>query len=49
MQTKKQDNVRLPKHVFPQHYKLSIRPDMEAFTFSGEETISLTLNKALKK
>lgn len=39
-------SVRLPLHIKPISYKLQIRPDMEAFTFSGEETIQLTVDKA---
>lgn len=39
-------NHRLPAHVRPIRYKIMLRPDLENFTFSGEETISLTLDKA---
>lgn len=41
-------SVRLPNHIKPQHYKLQIKPDMEAFTFSGEEYIQITATKASK-
>ncbi len=42
-------NVRLPKHITPQKYKLRIQPDMEAFSFAGSETIFVTLTQADKK
>jgi aminopeptidase N/puromycin-sensitive aminopeptidase len=34
---------RLPSTVRPQHYTLSLTPDLKAATFSGVETIDLTL------
>jgi puromycin-sensitive aminopeptidase len=41
-------NPRLPKFIIPTHYKLTIRPDMEAFTFTGQENISIKLEKNVK-
>lgn len=38
-------SVRLPVHVKPERYKIMLRPDLKNFTFSGEETIYLTLDK----
>jgi len=38
-------NVRLPVHVKPERYKIFLKPDLVGFSFEGEETISLTLNK----
>lgn len=38
--------VRLTKNITPIRYDLTIRPDMEAFTFTGEEMIELTLVKS---
>ncbi len=34
---------RLPTVVRPQHYSLQLAPDLQAATFTGEETIDLTL------
>jgi aminopeptidase N len=34
---------RLPTGVHPEHYKLSLTPDLKAATFSGMETIDITL------
>ncbi|MDD5147698.1 MAG: M1 family metallopeptidase [Candidatus Daviesbacteria bacterium] len=38
-------NVRLPAHVKPERYKIMLKPDLEGFTFCGEETINLSLEK----
>ncbi len=46
--TKINKSVRLSNHITPQHYKLLIKPDMEAFTFAGEEVIQITLTAASK-
>jgi aminopeptidase N/puromycin-sensitive aminopeptidase len=35
---------RLPPGVRPEHYKLTLTPDLHAATFSGEETIDLMLD-----
>src|SRR6202035_503876 len=35
---------RLPSGVRPEHYKLTLSPDLRGATFSGEETIDLTLD-----
>jgi len=40
---------RLPAHIKPERYKIMLRPDLEKFTFEGEETIFLNLKKATKK
>ncbi|HSX40656.1 MAG TPA: M1 family metallopeptidase [Candidatus Saccharimonadales bacterium] len=42
-------NHRLPTHVKPERYRIMLRPDLEEFTFTGEETIYLTLEKSTKK
>ena len=34
---------RLPENVLPQHYSLTLTPDLKAATFSGSEIIDLTL------
>ncbi len=35
---------RLPASVRPEHYTLTLTPDLQAATFSGEETIDLILD-----
>ncbi len=44
--TKKQNSVRLPGHVKPIRYELTIKPDLEAFVFEGSEIIDLELSKS---
>ncbi len=34
---------RLPNNVRPEHYTLRLTPDIDKATFSGEETIDVTL------
>lgn len=47
MKTKsKQKNVRLERHIVPTHYEITLKPDLEAHTFSGSEVITVTLTKA---
>lgn len=38
-------HVRLPNHIRPQRYELFIKPNLEDFTFEGEETIELAIDK----
>ncbi len=40
---------RLPAHVKPERYKIMLKPNLESFTFEGEETISLLLEKSTKQ
>lgn len=40
---------RLPAHVKPERYKIMLKPDLENFTFYGEETIYLVLEKLTKE
>ncbi len=42
-------STRLPSHVKPQRYQINLRPDLENFTFEGEETIFVILAKPLKE
>jgi aminopeptidase N/puromycin-sensitive aminopeptidase len=39
---------RLPKTVVPEHYSLYLVPDLKAATFTGEETIDVTLAEPAK-
>src|SRR5687768_2664095 len=40
---------RLPAHIRPQRYEIMLKPDLENFTFVGEETIFLTIDKGVKE
>lgn len=42
-------HIRLPTHVKPERYEIIIKPDLENFTFEGDETIYLTLEKGVKE
>ena len=39
-------DYRLPKTVTPSRYDIRLTPDLTAFTFSGEEAVSVTVNEA---
>ena len=39
---------RLPVGAHPEHYALALTPDLQAATFTGEETIDLTLDSPTK-
>lgn len=46
VKTKHKDiSIRLPEHIKPEHYWLSLVPDFKKFIFTGEETITLNLSK----
>lgn len=45
----KKKHHRLPQHIKPHRYKISIKPDLQNFTFSGEETIEIFLEKPVKE
>ena len=36
---------RLPEGVHPEHYSLTLTPDLKAATFAGEETIDVVLDR----
>lgn len=38
-------NVRLPRHYKPERYEISVKPDLKKFTFTGEETIFMSVEK----
>ncbi len=40
-----EERVVLPDHVRPLKYQLTLAPDLELFTFSGEETIDLEISQ----
>lgn len=44
----KNKNVRLTKNVVPIKYEIQLRPDLDNFTFSGIETITLSVLKKTK-
>ena len=44
-----QNQHRLPTHIKPEKYKIMLRPDLENFTFEGEETIYLTLERSTRQ
>ena len=42
----KKSNVRLVAHIIPLHYEITLRPDLEAHTFTGNETVTIDVQKA---
>lgn len=44
----KKKNIRLGESVVPITYHITLTPDLEAHTFSGEETIEITVTKKTK-
>lgn len=40
---------RLPAYVKPERYKIMLKPDLNEFTFTGEETIYLVLEKPARQ
>ena len=42
---KSKSSHRLPSHFRPERYKIILHPDLEKFTFKGEEVISFKLTK----
>ena len=43
------DPYRLPRHVVPHRYDLRLEPDLASGTFSGRETITLTVEQITSK
>lgn len=42
---KNKKSVRLPNYIKPKRYKLTLRPDLEAFIFEGKEIIDIEIAK----
>src|ERR1700730_1234975 len=42
----KASEYRLPSNVVPERYEISLTPDLRAFTFAGEETVSVRVVSA---
>lgn len=42
-------SFRLPSTVIPERYKLTLAPDLSAWTFSGEVSISINVQKPVKE
>ena len=47
-QTPSIQDYRLPKNVTPRRYELRLEPDLNAFTFKGEESVAITVNEAAR-
>jgi puromycin-sensitive aminopeptidase len=45
----KKGRFRLPRTVVPSRYEIGLMPDLENFTFTGHETIAVTVLKPVKK
>lgn len=43
MSKQKEQEFRLPGNVVPRHYDICIEPDLEKFSFAGEETIEVEI------
>ena len=48
MANEKAEFARLPINVVPSHYFLTIRPDIDSFTFSGSETVNVQVRERTK-
>ncbi len=44
-ETANQADFRLPRNVMPSRYELTLRPDLEEFTFTGEEIIDIDVHE----
>ena len=42
-------SYRLPDTVTPERYQIRLAPDLKAFTFAGEETVSLSIHEPVKE
>ncbi len=39
-------SFRLPTNVRPEHYRVTLEPDLEAFTFTGRESVEVSVQEA---
>lgn len=46
---KSKTSIRLPSHIIPIRYNLTLKPDLENFTFWGKEVIDLVIDKEVKE
>ncbi len=46
--SKNQKGVRLSNNIIPEKYDIELKPDLKNFTFSGIETITLSIKKSTK-
>lgn len=49
MAEKNTKNVRLPEHIIPKRYSITLFPNLQEFTFSGEVEILLNLMQPIKE
>src|SRR5258708_14061726 len=45
----RKDSVRLPTHIKPERYEITLKPDLKVFKFEGKETIYLKIQKPSKE
>jgi puromycin-sensitive aminopeptidase len=49
MKLKLKTNVRLPDYIVPKRYLITLFPNLQEFTFSGEEEITLGITRPIKE
>jgi aminopeptidase 2 len=49
MPNKNRKSVLLPDYITPTNYDIYLAPDLENFTFEGEETIEINIAKQVSK
>jgi len=49
MKLKSKISVRLPNHIIPSRYSITLFPNLQEFTFSGEEEILFGITKPVKE
>src|SRR5581483_6676014 len=45
----KKPRVRLSPHINPEKYSITLQPNLDAFTFTGQEDITLRIGKATQE
>lgn len=43
------ESVRLPSHIYPTKYELTLKSDLEAWVFSGSEVIDIVVDKTISE